>query len=1233
MKKCPNKSSQEWKSLVDKFGEDFAFMAYDRNGENIPSLSQAQHLLRDVLPGNSLNFNDNSAEATSTHISNNTAKKAAQNDKETKYSAVGNTLEYQKEQLIKRLSRIIDQRRGTRDKELRKQLSSKYTEVSNKIKVLEGQIDKFSKVETLEELQDTLDYMLSDATSIVNNVELSHDDITEASRIITLLQLVGDFSVEVGDSHIIFSDEELGSEALRVGFSDEDGNFHKGYTYYKEQADNLENKLNRIKEQYIIDTVRAQANNPNLTKEQIFKGIKDVNYVFKQTLDMSDVNDHMVQAMFKELALQAESARVETQERFRDFDKLWSAAKKFGSFKEVFGQQYKDGTYTGDMVTRFVPDFYDEKRTIRDKSIAEENYQEYDRWVKDNEILFNVNVLFNEDGTAKEGEQVDKHKKELIDNLGERGYNEYYEKQQSKIENYIEDKESYKELLDGVDAPAAWKEDQMKLWVLERSPFINAAKVIDNAKIDAGKGVKVSSKAYFYTISVPRKYRKSDGKLTGYYSTKFEKIENNENLMNFYTYVTDLLRDMKYIIPGDRRRFIRNNTLPDIKNKAIVSMNRGFTANVQGLIDALQKGVSNSDISSYDPDERDLKTGEKIRRAKLRVHDRQKQIDDYITLKTIEKGSVTPEDILKWKKEILSKISSEKSYDPESTLRLYVSEVVSYKYRSMAEGTLNMLFNALKNRKELNTNLASKVITGKDGTPQSKDKGLSNLIEMVDYQYGALFGEARHKVEGKIKKVFTSEEKEELDKLKGLLKKVDDALLDYSRASKEDKDEGSEEYKKLLNQRQFLENKIENIGGYLTASAIGDKAIQWYTYLGMSFNFLAGYVNLFQGFLENTVKAVDGRLFNTKDYYESFWLTIQASLPKALETDEVKKIRACNLRFDVMQSAINELYDLQSTTGLARFKKKCLLLRPLAINEITEFQNQMPIVRAYMKKLKATDADGNVISVWDAFDSDFNLKEGVTLESGKENSLALKELKIKIDALIKNTHGNYSYLSPMKGKETVMGRAIMQFRSWMPQMINQRFAPEKEDDILGITTKGRYRSYGIFFSSIEADGQVYSGAQNALYTLKQILRKATFRRTKFDERFSEVDAANMRANLQELFILLGTMASILAIRGLLPDDEESNAKFFANMLINLSSRYQSDILMYLNPSEFEKISKNTVPVLGLISNIGYWFDSSFDYLFDASNDNWDRFVKNTLRLIPGASQIPRVKTYGSKLFQ
>ena len=140
-----------------------------------------------------------------------------------------------------------------------------------------------------------------------------------------------------------------------------------------------------------------------------------------------------------------------------------------------------------------------------------------------------------------------------------------------------------------------------------------------------------------------------------------------------------------------------------------------------------------------------------------------------------------------------------------------------------------------------------------------------------------------------------------------------------------------------------------------------------------------------------------------------------------------------------------------------------------------------------------------------------------------------------------------------------------------------RFEGEKTDRALGIKRKGRYRSYATYFKETGPFG-VFDLTINLLRTL--------IGKTKFGDNISEVDAANMRANLMEIWILIGVVG-IGAILKAAMDDEDDDKKasiFMANILINQMTRMQTDIMFYTSPTEFENLTKNALPVFGLVND-------------------------------------------------
>ena len=152
----------------------------------------------------------------------------------------------------------------------------------------------------------------------------------------------------------------------------------------------------------------------------------------------------------------------------------------------------------------------------------------------------------------------------------------------------------------------------------------------------------------------------------------------------------------------------------------------------------------------------------------------------------------------------------------------------------------------------------------------------------------------------------------------------------------------------------------------------------------------------------------------------------------------------------------------------------------------------------------------------------------------------------------------------------------------MPEMIATRWGKSGMDHILKKEFKGRWRSFKVLSGSEGSNGDLFTSADNILHTLGQMGRQLTFQKTSFSGRMSEVDAANMRANLMELHFVLGTMIMTLMLASLFtPDDKK---KYGINVAVNLLMRQQADIVMFANPAEAQQLSKNLIPVLGVITD-------------------------------------------------
>jgi len=183
------------------------------------------------------------------------------------------------------------------------------------------------------------------------------------------------------------------------------------------------------------------------------------------------------------------------------------------------------------------------------------------------------------------------------------------------------------------------------------------------------------------------------------------------------------------------------------------------------------------------------------------------------------------------------------------------------------------------------------------------------------------------------------------------------------------------------------------------------------------------------------------------------------------------------------------------------------------------------------------------------------------------------------------------------------------------------------DLILKKEIKGRWRSYKSLGGS-KFNGNEFTAAENITYTLGQLLKKIAFQKTSFDGRMSEVDAANMRANLMELHFVLGTILMMMLLKAAIPD-EDRKKNFTYNMIMNLIIRQQNDILVFANPLTFEQINKNVLPVMGLLSDIKGTVNAAANEFSDDDRKT-GRFFGKAATLTPPLGQAVRIYKYGEK---
>lgn len=1117
--------------------------------------------------------------------------------------------------------------------------------------------------------EDTLkfaDNQIDEVEKILGKENISYEEVSYSQRVLDLWKRAGDFST-ASNIHIILDEDEFNTPEIRDQFR-----------LKAARAEDLQSNLSQIKEEYITKFVRDHTNK-NLSKEEIFKLISDNSRLATTTLNLGRQDDAMLQAIFSAVERANIMAQQESSKVWKDLDELTAKVlKKTGNNFNIFKQLTEEGLETGRTVDRFSAEFYENRNQYLSNAFRSRDtitgelrkdpaaVKQYFDWIKENTINFDTRILFPDSSLEENSipnefiykeksfteEEKQSHIKKLKEQLGEKGYNSFLEKQEKKIEDFKLKREAIYDSIQLEDISQEEKDILFNEWLKEFSPYIGLD-MIDNPSLR-----KKGEKSYYspkglreYIVQIPLK--SVGGKDSKWYDKNFSKIEEDEDLLAYHNYMRDLMNTLKYILPAKQQVHLGVGVIPTIEKSIMdIFSEKGVMMGVIPFWDKIKELQTTTDLASNIISDVNPLTGVIEKDINIQyIKDVETEIRDLVKTKLISYEqktgkTATREDIQQFKKEVRDKLSKQKSWDLTKVLKAYSLMALSYKHKSFIEPQIKMAEQVFRERTE--------VVNNKAGQPKYKNgkivtqEGLQNLKSALDFfldsSYYSIGG---RKIEGVTKqKVYTSEEKKQKKELEELI------------SNEEDTD------KKLI-----LEEQLSKLGGFRTGSGLGDTALKYMTLKGLGWNLPSAFSNIGFGAISNIIQASDGREYSMKNLRRAYILATN-SIGRNLTfnswegvNQNAVKIRNLMDKWDLLQTSNKELYDTSQKSSLNKLKR----FGPYTLQERSEYLNQAPIMIATLMEFKAKNPEGNEIELWEAYDHQGNIKEGYSSD--------VDEIKLvqRIKRVIEMNHGDYN--NALQVKATFAGRALTQFRTWMFEGFANRFEAEKVDYAISYgmsesyIRKGRYKSYtkgqlattgaalgSVFLPGIGTAvgagigylGGKFFGMQtnenawsDTLFTLKQLARKLAFQSTKFEDRFDKTDAANIRKNMTELIVMMSLAGIAIILKAMVDDDdEEKENAFIANFLLNQTTRLQTDISFYSNPLEFEKLTKTAVPMAQLLEDVNTWRKDLQSYFNDKNEDDTfesgpfkgdSKLWVHTGEMIPGTSQAIRLYRLGSKV--
>ena len=305
-----------------------------------------------------------------------------------------------------------------------------------------------------------------------------------------------------------------------------------------------------------------------------------------------------------------------------------------------------------------------------------------------------------------------------------------------------------------------------------------------------------------------------------WYDPNYTKVISNKTTADLYTEITNLLRDLKYMIPENERSTVKRNTLPDIRKKVIGAMfNGNSTFGMDYLLNkVVDLTTQDASIKSGLREEKDIVTGKIIRNVRTpSTGNREVLIKAYIKEKTLEyktetNKQPTDEQKYQWRLEAIKNIAEEKSYDLGNILKLYMVQVLSYKHKSDVENLVNFSAQLMIGRNQKIVDSAGNI---------QEIQGTKQLTEMLEYALDVWKGYPIKAVEASTNvKLLSSVERKKKREYSYLLDR-----MRFKLQALENSDAPQSEIDALNKDISDVEEKMNSLGSNVTGSQVADAAM------------------------------------------------------------------------------------------------------------------------------------------------------------------------------------------------------------------------------------------------------------------------------------------------------------------------------------------------------------------------------------------------------------------------
>lgn len=414
------------------------------------------------------------------------------------------------------------------------------------------------------------------------------------------------------------------------------------------------------------------------------------------------------------------------------------------------------------------------------------------------------------------------------------------------------------------------------------------------------------------------------------------------------------------------------------------------------------------------------------------------------------------------------------------------------------------------------------------------------------------------------------------------------------------------------------------------------KAKEYFSLKALGFNFIAATGSFVSAKIQAAIQGNKGVLYTSQDYKQSL---------KDMAFNR-SKLLAINAFFDPMGHRVRDPQLAESHYGAIDFGDMAMrgwvnqyvntrsLMRPFSIGD--EYIDE--IITASMAKNFYIDYDGNFRrfkseedrtkykdrSIWNLFE----YKDGVPkLNVSQEH---LRNAYIGFRRAVQRGQGQIKGTIPEEDKaywqSTLVGNLMMQFKSWMPAILFERFGKIKFDSAIDSVYMGRYKALGVELGEWKVSDLVrkefltkillpklaqfgkqlaFFGKMNDVHT-KQLLfeqwieENPQYRDKVTFEEFNDIQQRQLKTLMIELRILLAFAGIMMLMAGDWDDDGQADYKKYllTRKLAATIFKTNQEMSFVFNPIDFTNMVKTPLPMIGLVTDSWKLMKNTIDELLD-----------------------------------